>query len=61
MFSSTGTNVGRIILAATPGFTQRNLTLEDVRDNWDTINAVKSIVFPASTREALDLRRKWSL
>jgi NAD(P)-dependent dehydrogenase (short-subunit alcohol dehydrogenase family) len=37
-----------------------NMTLEAVRDNWDTIYAVKDLAFPASTREALDLRRKWS-
>jgi hypothetical protein len=61
MFSSTGTNVGRIILAVTPGHTQENMTLEAVRDNWDTIYAVKDMAFPASAREALDLRRKWSL
>jgi NAD(P)-dependent dehydrogenase (short-subunit alcohol dehydrogenase family) len=61
MFSSTGTNVGRIILAATPGRTQENMTPEAVRDNWDTIYAVKDMAFPASTREAVDLRRKWSL
>jgi hypothetical protein len=37
------------------------MTLEPVRDNWDTIYAVQNVAFPASTREALDLRRKWSL
>jgi NAD(P)-dependent dehydrogenase (short-subunit alcohol dehydrogenase family) len=61
MFSSTGTNVGRIILAATPGHTQENMTPEAIRDNWDTIYAVKDLAFPASAREVLDLRRKWSL
>jgi len=36
MFSSTGTNVGRIVLAATPGHTQKNMTLEalDLRRKW---------------------------
>jgi NAD(P)-dependent dehydrogenase (short-subunit alcohol dehydrogenase family) len=61
MFSSTGTNVGRIILAATPGHTQENMTVEAIRDNWDTIYAVKDLALPVSTKEALDLRRKWSL
>src|SRR5258705_12600704 len=61
MFTSSGTNVGRIILAATHGRTQENMTPEAVRDNWDTIYSVKDMAFPASTREAVDLRRKWSL
>ena len=61
MFSSSGTNVGRIILSATPGHTQHDMTPEAIRDNWDTIYSVKDMAFPASTLEALDLRRKWSL
>jgi hypothetical protein len=61
LFSSTGAGVGRIILASTPGHTQENLTLGAVRDNWNTIYALKGMAFPARTREALDLRRKWSL
>jgi len=61
MFSSTGTNVGRIILAATPGHTQENMTLEAIRDNWERIYSLKDMAFPASTRDALDLRRRWSL
>jgi NAD(P)-dependent dehydrogenase (short-subunit alcohol dehydrogenase family) len=61
MFSSTGTNVARIVLAATRGHTQQNMTLEAIRDNWKTIYAVKDMAFPASTKEALELRRKWSL
>jgi hypothetical protein len=61
LFSSTGASVGRIILASTPGQTQENLTLEVVRDDGTTIYALKGMAFPASTREVLDLRRKWSL
>jgi NAD(P)-dependent dehydrogenase (short-subunit alcohol dehydrogenase family) len=60
VFSSTGTNVGRIILAATPGYTQESMTVEAIRDNWDTICAVEDLAFPASTKESLDLRREWS-
>jgi hypothetical protein len=48
------------MLALTPRYTQENLTLEAVRDNWDAIYAVKDLAFLASTREVLGLRSKWS-
>jgi hypothetical protein len=61
LFSSTGASVGRIILAATPGHPQEDLTLEAVGDNWTAICALKGLAFPASTREAFDRKRKWRL
>jgi hypothetical protein len=61
MFSSSGTNVGRVTLAASPGHTQENMTVEAIRDNWSSIYTIKDLEFPVSAREIVDLRRQWSL
>jgi hypothetical protein len=61
MFSSSGTNVGRVILAASPGHTQENMTVEAIRDNWSSIYTIKDLEFPVSAHEIVDLRRQWSL
>jgi hypothetical protein len=55
MFSSSGTNVGRVMLAASPGHTQENMTVEAIRDNWGSIYTIKDLKFPISAREIVDL------
>ena len=37
VYSVAGGRVARIFIAETPGYYNPALTLEDVRDNWDTI------------------------
>jgi NAD(P)-dependent dehydrogenase (short-subunit alcohol dehydrogenase family) len=61
MFSSSGTNVGRVLLAASPGHTQENMTVEAIRDNWSSIYPIKDLEFPVSGHEIVALRRQWSL
>ena len=48
VYSVAGGRVARIFIAETPGYYNPALTLEDVRDNWDTIRDEAGYIVPAS-------------
>jgi NAD(P)-dependent dehydrogenase (short-subunit alcohol dehydrogenase family) len=51
--ASNGTNVGRLFLAATPGFSTSDLTVEGVRDNWAAICDERDYFIPRSGSDHL--------
>ena len=51
IYSVGGGRVSRIFIAEAPGYFKKDLTIEDVRDNWDTIRAEADYVIPASVND----------
>lgn len=51
IIASTGTNVSRLYLAATRGYSGRGITPETVRDNWSTVVSEDGYFVPRSTAE----------
>lgn len=51
IIASTGTNVSRLFLASTRGYTGRDITLETVRDNWNTVVREDGYFVPRSTAD----------
>lgn len=49
IIASTGTNVSRLFLASTKGYSGREITPESVRDNWDDVMSEESYFVPRST------------
>ena len=43
--------VSRIFIAEAPGFFKKDLTVEDVRDNWDTIRGEADYLIPTSVND----------
>jgi NAD(P)-dependent dehydrogenase (short-subunit alcohol dehydrogenase family) len=46
VYSVGGGRVSRIFIAEAPGYFKKDLTVEDVRDNWDAIRATDDFVIP---------------
>jgi NAD(P)-dependent dehydrogenase (short-subunit alcohol dehydrogenase family) len=46
IYSVGGGRVSRIFIAEAPGYFKKDLTIEDVRDNWDAIRAEADYVIP---------------
>ena len=54
IFSVAGGRVARIFVAEGPGFFKKDLTVEDVRDNWDQIRAEDGyVVLPSANSEIM--------
>jgi len=51
IYACGGGRVARIFIAETPGYFSKDLTLEDVRDNWDKIRDVDGYVIPGGIAE----------
>jgi NAD(P)-dependent dehydrogenase (short-subunit alcohol dehydrogenase family) len=51
IYSVGGGRVSRIFIAEAPGYFKKDLTIEDVRDNWDTIRAEADYVIPTSVND----------
>jgi NAD(P)-dependent dehydrogenase (short-subunit alcohol dehydrogenase family) len=51
IFSVGAGRVSRIFIAEAPGFFKKDLTVEDVRDNWDTIQAEGDYLIPTSVND----------
>jgi NAD(P)-dependent dehydrogenase (short-subunit alcohol dehydrogenase family) len=51
LYSVGAGRVSRIFLAEAPGFFKKDLTVEDVRDNWDAIRAEADYVVPTSVND----------
>ncbi len=46
VYSVGGGRVARVFIGETPGYFKRDLTLEDVRDNWEQIRNTEGYVIP---------------
>jgi NAD(P)-dependent dehydrogenase (short-subunit alcohol dehydrogenase family) len=55
IYSVGGGRVARVFLGVTPGYFNRDLTLEDVRDNFDQIRSQEGYVVPNNANEELAL------
>ena len=51
VYSVAGGRVARVFIAETPGYYKAGLTMEDVRDNWDTIRDENGYSVPANLGE----------
>jgi NAD(P)-dependent dehydrogenase (short-subunit alcohol dehydrogenase family) len=61
MFSMTGTNVGRLYIAETRGYTAARLTPEDIRDHWAEVNDEQGYWVPTSSADHAAMRTELSL
>jgi hypothetical protein len=53
IYSVGGGRVSRIFIAEGPGFFKKDLSLEDVRDNFETIRSEADYVIPTSVNSEL--------
>ena len=51
IYSVGGGRVSRIFIAEAPGFFKKDLTIEDVRDNWATIRSEENYVIPTGVND----------
>ncbi|HZQ78372.1 MAG TPA: SDR family oxidoreductase [Acidimicrobiia bacterium] len=51
IYSVGAGRVSRVFVAEAPGFFKKDLTIEDVRDNWDAIRAEADYVIPTSVND----------
>ena len=51
IYSVGAGRVSRIFIAEAPGYFKKDLTIEDVRDNWDTIRAEADYLIPTSVND----------
>ena len=51
VYSVGGGRVSRIFIAEAPGYFKKDLSIEDVRDNWETIRAEADYVIPTSVND----------
>ena len=51
VYSVGAGRVSRIFIAEAPGYFKKDLTVEDVRDNWDTIRAEGDYLIPNSVND----------
>src|SRR5690349_18190907 len=58
LYSCGGGRVARIFIGVGPGYTNKNLTLEDVRDNFEQIRSDEGYIIPASISEDTMLMMK---
>ena len=61
IIASTGTNVSRLFLASTRGFSERDMTAESIREHWETIVDEESYFVPKSTAEYKEITADLSL
>jgi hypothetical protein len=61
IYSVGGGRVSRVFVAATPGWVNKELTAEDVRDHFDEIRAEDGYIVPAnSTEEVMEIAKALS-
>jgi len=55
-FISAGAGrVARYFIGLTPGYFDRDLTAEEVRDHWDEVRSTEGFIIPSSPSEEMDL------
>ncbi len=55
IYSVGGGRVSRVFIAEGPGYFKKDLTPEDVRDNWDAVRAEADYVIPTSANNEIAL------
>jgi NAD(P)-dependent dehydrogenase (short-subunit alcohol dehydrogenase family) len=55
IYSVGGGRVSRVFIAEGPGYFKKDLTIEDVRDNWETIRSEDGHVVPTSANNEIAL------
>ena len=55
VYSVGGGRAARVFIAEGPGFFKKDLTLEDVRDNWETVRSEADYVVPTSANNEIGL------
>jgi hypothetical protein len=55
VYSVGGGRVSRVFIAEGPGFFKKDLTVEDVRDNWESIRSEADFVVPTSANGEIAL------
>ncbi|HEX9683046.1 MAG TPA: SDR family NAD(P)-dependent oxidoreductase [Acidimicrobiales bacterium] len=55
IYSCGGGRVARVFIGAAEGYYNGKITLEDVRDNWETINSPEGYEIPANSGEEMQL------
>ena len=55
VYAVGGGRVAKIFIGETPGFTKPGLTVEDVRDNWATINDEANYTVPSSLNDEIGI------
>jgi len=58
VYSCGGGRVARIFIAVGPGYANKDLTVEDVRDNFEQIRSEKDYIVPANIGEETMLMMK---
>jgi hypothetical protein len=61
MFSMTGTNVGRLFIGETRGYTAERITPEAIRDHWDEVCDEDGYWVPSSSADHAAMRTELSL
>jgi NAD(P)-dependent dehydrogenase (short-subunit alcohol dehydrogenase family) len=51
IYSVGGGRVSRIFIAEAPGYFKKDLTVEDIRDNWDAIRAESDYIIPTNVND----------
>jgi NAD(P)-dependent dehydrogenase (short-subunit alcohol dehydrogenase family) len=51
VYSVGGGRVSRIFIAEAPGYFKKDLTIEDIRDNWDAIRAESDYIIPTNVND----------
>jgi hypothetical protein len=55
VYSVGGGRVSRIFIAEAPGYFKKDLSIEDVRDNWDAIRSEADYCIPTSANNEIAL------
>ena len=53
IYSVGGGRVSRVFIAEAPGYFNKELTLEDVRDNWEAIRSTDDFVIPTGVNDEI--------
>ena len=58
IYSVGGGNVARVFIGVTPGYTNKEMTVESIRDNFETIRAEEGYAVPGNLNEEMMLTLK---
>jgi NAD(P)-dependent dehydrogenase (short-subunit alcohol dehydrogenase family) len=60
IFSATATNVARWFIGVTPGYSQRGITAESIRDHWESVCSEEGYVVPRNWSDLSAFRSELS-
>jgi hypothetical protein len=58
VYSVAGGAISKFFIGRTPGYFNPQLTAEDIRDNWDTVNAEPGYTTPHSINDEIGILLK---